>query len=73
MTFCRCTSMLSILLQYLQCPQSERVFGSTKKPIIPERNRLAEDIIEASECLKNWWDCGLIQQLGDDEDIWVCW
>ena len=33
----------------------------TKPSIItPERNRLTEEIIEASECLKNWW---LIQQL----------
>ena len=40
--------------------EREGVFSSTKKPIIPERNRLTEDIIEASGCLKNWWDCGLI-------------
>ena len=46
--------------------ECERVFSNTKKLITPERNRLAEDIIEASECLKNWWDRGLIQQLGDD-------
>jgi hypothetical protein len=25
-----------------------------------ERNRLAEDMIEVSGCLKNRWDCGLI-------------
>jgi hypothetical protein len=31
----------------------KRVFSSTKKLIIPERNRLMEEIIEASECLKN--------------------
>ena len=31
-----------------------------KKLITPERNRLTEEIIEASECLKNWWECGLI-------------
>jgi hypothetical protein len=35
----------------------ERVFSSAKKLITPERNRLAEEITEASECLKNWWDC----------------
>jgi hypothetical protein len=28
-----------------------------------------EGIIEASECLKNWWDCGLIQQLEEEEAI----
>jgi hypothetical protein len=43
--------------------ECERVFSSAKKLITPERNRLAEEIIEASEWLKNWWDCGLIQQL----------
>jgi uncharacterized protein (DUF488 family) len=47
----------------------ERVFNSTKKLVIPERNRLAEEIIEASEYLKNWWDRGLIQELEDDTEI----
>ena len=42
----------------------ERVFSSTKKLITPERSQLAEDIIEVSECLKNWWGDGLIQQPG---------
>jgi hAT family C-terminal dimerisation region len=46
--------------------ECERVFSSTKNLITFERNRLAEDIIEASECLKNWWDRGLIQQLRND-------
>jgi hypothetical protein len=40
----------------LCCPvistEYERVFSSTKKLITPERNVLAEDIIEACECLK---------------------
>ena len=40
----------------------KRVFSSTKKLILAERNRLTEDIIEASECLKNWWDYRLIMQ-----------
>src|SRR5438309_1717940 len=30
----------------------ERVFNSLKKLLTPERNQLAEDIIEACECLK---------------------
>jgi hypothetical protein len=30
--------------------------------IAPERNRMHEQIIEASECLKNWRDRGLIVQ-----------
>ena len=42
--------------------ECEHVFSSAKKLITPERNRLNEQIIEASECLKNWWNCGLIQQ-----------
>jgi hypothetical protein len=45
--------------------ECERVFSSAKKLITPERNRLTEEIIEASKCLKNWWDCGLTQQLQD--------
>ena len=27
------------------------------------------DIIEASECLKNWWDRGLIEQLDDGTEV----
>jgi hypothetical protein len=46
--------------------ECERVFSSTKKLLTPERSRLQPDIIEASECLKNWWDRGLIQQLEDE-------
>ena len=42
--------------------ECERVFSSIKKLISAERNRLTEDIIEASECLKNWWDYRLIMQ-----------
>jgi hypothetical protein len=42
--------------------ECERVFSSAKKLITPERNRLHKQIIEASECLKNWWDRGLLQQ-----------
>lgn len=37
--------------------ECEKVFSSIKKLITPEENRLAEDIIETSECLKNWWGC----------------
>jgi hAT family C-terminal dimerisation region len=42
--------------------ECERVFSSAKKLITPERSRLYLEIIEASKCLKNWWDHGLIQQ-----------
>ena len=57
---------LAIPMMSAEC---ERVFCNTKKLITPERNRLAEEIIEASECLKNWWDRGLIQQLEEEEAI----
>jgi hypothetical protein len=44
----------------LFCPETscecERVFSFTKKLISPERNRLADDTIEALECLKAWFD-----------------
>jgi hypothetical protein len=56
---------LAILATSAEC---ERVFSSVKKLITPERNRLTEEIIEASECLKSWWDCGLIQQLQDADN-----
>jgi hypothetical protein len=41
----------------------ERAFSSGRKLISPERNRLSDDIIEATECLKAWWDSGIIKQL----------
>jgi len=37
-------------------------YERNKKLITPGGNRLHIDIIEASECLKNWWDHGLLQQ-----------
>lgn len=46
---------LAIPAMSVEC---ERAFSSTKKLITPERNRLAEDIIEASERLKNWATAG---------------
>jgi hypothetical protein len=36
-----------------------------EKLLIPKRNQLAEDIIEACECLKAWWKKELIQQQKD--------
>jgi hypothetical protein len=50
---------LAIPVMSAEC---ERVFSSAKKLITPERSRLHVEIIEASECLKNWWDYGLIKQ-----------
>jgi hypothetical protein len=49
--------------------ECERVFSSTKKLITSKRNRLVEEIIEASEYLKNQWDRGLIQELEDNTKI----
>jgi hypothetical protein len=34
-------------------------FSSAEKLITPERNALAGNTIETSECLKAWWDQGL--------------
>ena len=42
---------LSIPAMSAEC---ERVFNSAKKLITPERNALADDTIEACECLKAW-------------------
>ena len=42
---------LSILAMSAEC---ERVFSDTKLTISPNRNRLKEDIIEATECLVQW-------------------
>jgi hypothetical protein len=56
---------LDILAIPVISAEYERVFSSIKKLIASERNNLAADIIEASECLKNWWDSGQIMQQGD--------
>jgi len=32
----------------------ERIFSNGRKLISPERNRLSDDIIEATKCLKAW-------------------
>ena len=45
---------LSIPAMATEC---ERAFSSAKKLITPERNALADTTIEATECLKAWWDC----------------
>ena len=50
---------LSILAMATEC---ERTFSSAKKVITPERNALGDATIEASECLKAWWDQGLIMR-----------
>jgi hypothetical protein len=53
--------MLSKLLQYLQTMgELSAVAG---KLISLERSHLGDGIIEATECLKAWWDSGIIKQL----------
>jgi hypothetical protein len=46
---------LSIPAMSAEC---ERVFSDTKLTISPNRNRLKEDIIEATECLVQWTRAG---------------
>jgi len=62
-------SMRQWAFDTLSCPatscECERVFSSTKKLITPERNKLQDDTIEALECLKAWFDKGLIES-GDN-------
>jgi len=41
--------------------ECERVFSSVKKMVTAERNRLSEDIIQACECLKAWWDNDIME------------
>ena len=42
--------------------EHERAFSSAKKPIIPERNALADATIGTTECLKVWWDQAQIKR-----------
>ena len=39
--------------------ETERVFSGIKLTLSPARNRLGEDIIEATECLNRWYKAGL--------------
>jgi hypothetical protein len=52
----------------LACPatscECERAFSSAKKLTAPERNSLGDNIlVEALECLRAWWNNGLIKRL----------
>jgi len=42
--------------------ECERTFSSTKKFVTPEPSRLSDDIMEATECLKAWWDSAALSQ-----------
>jgi len=52
--------MLSILAMSSEC---ERMFSSTKILLSDRRARMKEDIIEASECLRAWFQAGQCSQL----------
>jgi hypothetical protein len=52
---------LDLLYYPVMSAECERVFSGTKLLISPNRNRLADDIIEAAECLRIWWMRGIIQ------------
>jgi len=49
--------LLSVPATSAEC---ERVFSSVKRAIRPMRNRTEDRLLEATECLKNWWDKGVI-------------
>ena len=55
--------MMNIAFDMLSIPamsaETERVFSGAKLTISPSRNRLGEDIIEATECLNRWYRAGL--------------
>ena|SRR2546421_11664476 len=51
--------VLSIPATSAEC---ESLFSSAKKMITPERKRLQDDILEATECLRAWWVQGLTSQ-----------
>ena len=50
----------------LACPatscECERASSSAKLLIPPERNSLDDDLIEALECLRAWWNNGLVKR-----------
>jgi hypothetical protein len=48
---------LSIRAMSTEC---ESLFSSTKKLVSPHRCSIKEDLMEALECLKAWWDSGII-------------
>jgi hypothetical protein len=59
----------------VSAPAPIELYTNAKKLISPERNHLYGQIIEATECLKNWWDCGLIVQqphAQEDDDSDAC-
>src|SRR3954451_4045215 len=59
-------TLFKYALDTISCPimstECELPFSSAKKLITPERNQLAEDIIDVCEYLKAWWRKSLIEQ-----------
>jgi hAT family C-terminal dimerisation region len=57
------TQLTSMVFNILSIPamsaETERVFSDVKLTISPNRNRLEEDIIEATECLNRWYRAGI--------------
>lgn len=51
--------MLSVPAMSAEC---ERVFSSAKNLIVASRNNLDDDLVEANECLRSWWNRGLLIQ-----------
>ena len=49
--------VLSIPAMSAEC---ERVFSQTRRLMTVDRNRLSTDMMEALECMKHWWDAGLL-------------
>ena len=43
--------------------ECERAFGSAKKLITQEKGFLGDNIIEALECSRAWWNNGLVKRL----------
>jgi hAT family C-terminal dimerisation region len=50
---------LDILSIPAMSAETERVFSYVKLTISPNRNRLGEDIIKATECLNRWYRAGI--------------
>ena len=57
------TQLAAMAFDILSIPamsaEAERVFSGTKLTISSSRNRLGDDIIEATECLNHWYKHGL--------------
>src|SRR4051794_15083742 len=59
-------AQMAVAFDIFACPatscECERAFSSANKLITPERNSIGDNLIEALECLKAWWNNGLIKR-----------